>query len=146
MLCKATDLPDTCTVIADSQFGVDLPQTVDELAGSCLRSGQKTLVFDGRRMQLHLEKLLLAARVSFPEAVARCELDGEAPRVEYKRYRKPRALTDPERAVLRHITAGSTVAEIAAACAPATADEVIAILRELESDRAVRIQVSVAAQ
>ena len=103
-------------------------------------------MFDGRRVELDLAKLLLAARVSFPEAVARCELEGDAPRVEYTRYRKPRALTDPERTVLRHITAGSTVAEIAAACAPATADEVIAILRELESDRAVRLQILVAAQ
>lgn len=145
-LCKATDLPDTCTVIADAQFGVDLPQTLDELAGSCLRAGQKTLVFDGRRVELQLEKLLLAARVSFPEAVARCELGRDAPRVEYKRYRKPRALTDPERTVLRHTTAGSTVAEVTTACTPATADEVIAVLRELESERVVRLQISVAGQ
>jgi hypothetical protein len=146
MLCKATDLPDTCTVIADAQFGVDLPQTLDELAGACLRAGQNALVFDGRRVELDLEHLLLAARVSFPEGVARRELEGDAPRVEYKRYRKPRALTDPERTVLSHITAGSTVAEITAACAPATADEVIAVLRELESDRVLRLEASVAAQ
>jgi hypothetical protein len=146
MLCKATDLPDTCSVIADAQLGVDLPQTLDELAASCLRAGQKTLVFDGRRVELDLEKLLLAARVRFPEAVARCELGGDAPRVEYKRYRKPRALTDPERTVLRHTTAGSTVAEVTTACAPATADEVIAVLRELESERVVRLQILVAGQ
>jgi hypothetical protein len=146
MLCKATDLPDACTVLIDAQFGVELPQTLDELAGSCLKAGQRTLVFDGRRVELHVEKLLAAARVSFPEGVARCELEGDAPRVEYKRYRKPRALTNPERTVLRHTTAGSTVAEITAACAPATADEVIAVLRELESERAVRIHISAAGQ
>ena len=146
MLCKATDLPDTCTVIADTQLGVDLPQTLDELAGSCLRAGQRTLVFDGRRVELDLEKLLLAARLKFPEAVARCELEGDAPRVEYKRYRKPRALTDLERTVLRDTRAGRTVAEITTACAPVTTDDVIAVLRELESERVVRLQVLVAGQ
>jgi hypothetical protein len=143
MLCQATDLPDSCAVIVDSQFGVGLPQTLDELAGSCLRAGQTTLVFDRRRVELQLEELLLAARVRFPAGVARCELEGDAPHVEYKRYRKPRALAEAERAVLRHTAAGSTVAEIIEACAPATADEVIAVLRALESERVVRLQISV---
>lgn len=142
MLCKATDLPDTCTVIADAQLGVDLPQTLDELAGSCLRAGHRTLLFDGRRVELDLDKLLLAARVTLPEGVARRELEGDAPRVEYKRYRKRRALSDLERTVLRHTTAGCTVADVTNACASATADEVIAVLRELESERVVRLQIS----
>jgi tetratricopeptide (TPR) repeat protein len=135
-------LPETCTVLTDNRFGSDLPTNLDELVSSCLRVGVTTLVFGGRPVDVSDQTLVARARVSIVPGVDQCRLDGDAPTITFKRYRKPLALTLAQATLLRQVTDTSTVASLAAE----HGDDVLAVLRALESQHVLRISVSLLGQ
>ncbi|HEY0193193.1 MAG TPA: hypothetical protein VGC42_18880 [Kofleriaceae bacterium] len=135
-----TGAPDPGAVLTDHRFGSDLPATLDELAGSCLRLGVTSLVFAGEPVALDPElgpALVARARVRFVPGVDQRRLDGDAPVITFKRYRAPLALTPAQAAILREVTEASTVASL-------VAPDELAVLRALEAAHVLRIDVSLA--
>jgi hypothetical protein len=135
-LAGDADLPASCAVVTDAQYGSDLPCTRDELIDSAARLGIPSVYFAGERVELDEasgQARRKRADVGLAPCVARLG-QGAREEVIFKRYRAPLPLSPAQAKIVRAAEAGTTIEALLAGAAT------LAEIDALEAARVLRVR------
>ena len=109
--------PDGGALLTDHQFGCDLPATVEELIGSCLRYQVGSIRYGDREFELderEINSLRAHSNVRLANGVKFIERRGDSSFAYFKRYFKPLELSALESDIINKLTETHTVEFLAA--------------------------------
>jgi hypothetical protein len=133
------------TIVVDDQLGYEMPTNKTQILLVALRLGIRRLHLCGSTVELDertRRRLESGMHICLSSAVDRVNFEPGRTVVIFKRYREPQVLSDPASQVLKIITDGNSKVEtLRTACPTSVSFSPDALLRALERDRIITLDV-----